>query len=470
MPDIELRGYQSEIVRAVGQALRRVRRVVVVLPPGGGKTVIAAFIAQRFAGRGDATYFNCHRSELLKQTSGTFSDCGLAHGFVASGYPMNRAAMVQVCSVDSLKSRLAQLREPRVCIWDECHHIGAAGWSAIMEAWPNAVHIGLTGTPWRLDGTGLGLYFDEMVLGPGAAELIEMGSLSQYKIFAPSAPDMQGVGKMAGEFKKGETADRMRAPKLTGDIINHWRRTADGLRTVGYGVNVAHSQYLAAMFNQAGIPAAHLDGGSMSADRKRDIQAFADGGIRVLFNVGLFGEGFDLSAWAGRPVTIDAAILADPTQSLTKYLQESMRCMRPSPGKIAIINDHAGNSARHGFPDDVREWDLQGRDKKAGAKDGPPPPYTCKCFQQIRRPLPPKCPHCGIALAVEVKPVDVADAELVEVTEREKQETRARLKREQAEAKSLDELVNLGRKRGHKYPMKWAQHVLGNRRPENHEA
>jgi len=80
---IELRDYQSDLVGEVGMALRRVRRVLVVLPPGGGKTVIAAFIAQAFARREQTTFFNCHRQELLKQTSGTFTDCGLSHSFIA---------------------------------------------------------------------------------------------------------------------------------------------------------------------------------------------------------------------------------------------------------------------------------------------------------------------------------------------------------------------------------------------------
>ncbi|CAG2144569.1 Putative DNA repair helicase RadD [Cupriavidus yeoncheonensis] len=460
---IVLRDYQNDLVARAGQALRRVRRVLIVLPPGGGKTVIAAFIAQAFANRGQQTFFNCHRAELLKQTSGTFTDCGLAHGFIAAGHPMYVNASVQVCSIDTLKNRVLKLAEPRVVIWDECHHIGAAGWAAIMAAWPNAFHIGLTGTPWRLDGTGLGAYFDEMVLGPTAAELIEMGNLAPYRIYAPSAPDMKGVRKQMGDFAQKDAAERMREPKLTGDIITHWRKYADGMRTVGYAVNVSHSQYLAELFNAAGIPAAHLDGGTDNGERKRVIQAYADGAVRVLFNVGLFGEGFDLSAWAGRPVTIDAAILANPTMSLSKYLQESMRCMRPAPGKTGVILDHAGNSNRHGFPDDEREWDLEGNGgkRKGDSDNGPPPPVTCeKCFVQIRRPTPPCCPSCGKRLQAEAKPVEVAEGNLMEVTEAEKRATRMRLKQEQAACKDLGSLVALFAQRGSKNPQYQAMKVM----------
>lgn len=461
---ITLRDYQDDLVARTGQALRRVRRVVIVLPPGGGKTVIAAFIAQRFAGRGAQTYFNCHRQELIKQTSGTFTSCSLPHSFIAAGMPMYINAAVQICSVDTLKNRLSKIPEPKAVIWDECHHIGAAGWAAIMEAWPNAYHIGLTGTPWRLDGKGLRKYFDEMVLGPTPGELIEMGSLSPYEIYAPSAPDMKGVRKQMGDFNKGETETRAREPKLTGDIIKHWKKNASGLLTVGYGITVGHSRMLADMFNSAGIPAAHLDGGSESDERKRVIQSYASRELLVLFNVGLFGEGFDLSAWAGRPVTIDAAILANPTMSLSKYLQESMRCMRPAPGKIGIILDHAGNSNRHGFPDDEREWTLDGKmggKGKAANDNTPPPPYTCpKCFGQTKRPLPERC-KCGAPIGAdayeEAKKIEVADMELQRVDAKRKQEVRAQRQREEREADSLGALVKLGKDRGYQYPTAWAQ-------------
>lgn len=460
---IRLRDYQTDLVTRAGQALRRVRRVLIVLPPGGGKTVIAAFIAQAFANRDQQTFFNCHRQELLKQTSGTFNDCALSHSFIAAGHPMYINARVQVCSIDTLKNRLAKLQEPKAVIWDECHHIGAAGWAAIMAAWPNAYHIGLTGTPWRLDGTGLGEYFDEMVLGPTTAELIQMGNLAPYEIYAPNTPDMKGARKQMGDFAKGDAEQRMREPKIIGDIVRHWQRNAGGLLTVGYAVNVAHSRYMADLFNSAGIPSAHLDGGTDDSERKRVIQAYANDEIKVLWNVGLFGEGFDLSAWAGKPVTIDAAILANPTMSLSKYLQESMRCMRPKGGRPGIINDHAGNSSRHGFPDDEREWDLEGRAKKKAANDNtPPPPVTCDgCFMQIRRPLPPKCPHCQKLLLAEAKEIEVGEGELVKMTEADKQRVRAQRKQEERDCKTLDDWVTLGRKRGYDFPTQWAQKRFG---------
>lgn len=470
---IVLRDYQHDIVARTGQALRRSRRVLVVLPPGGGKTVIAAFIASAFAGRGQTTFFNCHRAELLQQTSLTFTKCGLAHGFVAPGHVMSASQLVNVASIDALKRRLATIKPPRVVIWDETHHIGAAGWAAIMEAWPDTIHIGLTGTPWRLDGTGLGAYYDEMVLGPTVEQLIDMRALSPFLLYAPDKPDMVGVKRSMGDFAKGASGERMKAPKLVGNIITHWKKLADGMRTVGFAVNRAHSKLMVERFNEAGIPAAHLDGDTPDGERKRIIRDFADGRILVLWNVDLFGEGFDLSAIAQRPVTIDCAILARPTQSLSLYLQQAMRCMRPAPGKVAVILDHAGNSDRHGFPDEEREWSLEGYGKGKAANDnGPPPPITCgSCFMQIKRkvPMPETCPHCNAKLALKPKTANLAEGEgeLVLKTDEDKARQRAQRKAEEREAKDLQALVALAVMRGYKNPQKWAFAKWSNSRWRN---
>lgn len=447
--------------------------MLVVLPPGGGKTVIAAFIASAFAGRGKHTFFNCHRAELLQQTSLTFTKCGLAHGFVAPGHVMSAAQLVNVASIDALKRRLKTITPPRVVIWDETHHIGAAGWAAIMEAWPDTIHIGLTGTPWRLDGTGLGAYYDVMVEGPTVEQLIDMGALSPFLLYAPDKPDMVGVKRSMGDFSKGDSSERMKAPKLVGNIIAHWKKLATGMRTVGFAVNRAHSKLMVERFNEAGIPAAHLDGDTPDGERKAIIRKFADGEILVLWNVDLFGEGFDLSAIAQRPVTIDCAILARPTQSLSLYLQQAMRCMRPAPGKVAIILDHAGNSDRHGFPDDVQTWSLEGNGKSKAANDnGPPPPVTCgTCFAQIKRkvPMPEKCPHCGAKLALAPKVANLAEGEgeLVLKTDEDKARQRAQRKSEENQAKDLQALVALAVQRGYKNPQKWAFAKWSNSRWRN---
>ena len=465
---VNLRDYQADLIERARGSLRRVKRVLIQAPTGAGKTVLASFMIAGTAARGAQAWFICHRAELVEGTSKTFHKYGMVHGVIAAGWPMQLQQLVQVCSIDTLKNRLNTLKTPRLAIIDEAHHCSAEGWSIVIQ-WLVAngcMVVGLSATPQRLDGRGLDTHFDDMVLGPPVSWLIEEGHLARYRVFAPPAPDMKGVRKQMGDYAKGEAAEKMDKPKLTGDMISHWFKHARGLRTVAFGVTVQHSQHMAEQFNAGGIRAAHLDGGTPKGERKRIITEYAGGGLDVITNVGLFGEGFDLASLAQRDVTVDCVIQGRPTQSLAFHLQMVGRCLRPKEdGSYGVILDHAGNTMRHGLPDDEREWSLEGRPKGAANDNGPPPPVICEhCFNAVARPTPTNCPHCGKRLLADAKEIKVADGELEEITEAGKKELRRQRAAEQAGAKSLDELVALGRKRGHKMPMKWAQHVWGARK------
>lgn len=467
MASVELRDYQKKIVADARQALRLYRRVLIQAPTGAGKTALASFIAGETSARGMLVWFVCHRAELVAQTSYTFRKFGIEHGVIASGHAYDQRRRVQICSIDTLKNRLGIVSPPRLIIFDECHHLGAAGWTRVQEAFPEAWNIGLSATPQRLDGKGLDANFDEIVLGPTVAWLTSNGHLSPYRAFAPSVPDMTGVRRAMGDYAKSETEKKMDRPTITGDAIAHWRKYASGMRSVVFGVTVKHSQHLSDQFSAAGIPSAHLDGNTPKADRARIIREFADGRILVLTNVDLFGEGFDLSAIAQREVTIDCVLQMRPTQSLALHLQQVGRALRPAPGKTAIILDHAGNILRHGLPDDDREWSLAGREikRRGAANDNEiPPPVTCEgCFGQIRRPAPPACPYCGHELAPGAREITVGAGELREIKEKERAALQAHRKREQAEAKSLADLVALGAARGYSSPQGWAYKIWQSR-------
>lgn len=466
MTRIELRGYQEKIVHNARGSMRQHRRVLLQAPTGAGKTALASFMAGETSKRGHIVWFVCHRAELITQTSLTFAKFGIDHGIIAANAPTDLTQRVQVCSIDTLKNRLATLPPPKLIIFDECHHLGAAGWSRVQAAFPEAYNIGLSATPHRLDGKGLNDNFDTLILGPSVAWLIEQGFLSPYRVFAPFTPDMAGVKKAMGDFVRGETESVMDRSTITGDAIEHWRRYANGVRSVAFCVTVNHSRHVAEQFSAAGIPAAHLDGNTPKGERKRIVQEFAAGEIKVLTNVDLFGEGFDLSAIAQRDVTIDCVLQMRPTKSLGLHLQQVGRALRPAPGKVAIILDHAGNSHRHGLPDDEREWSLAGRTKKKKAANDnePPPPITCEnCYGQTRRPAPPECPICGEPFPIKGRAIVETAGELKEITEREKVIMRRNRAREQASAQTFDDLVRLGSSRGYKSPQGWAYQVLKNR-------
>lgn len=457
MIEVQLREYQAEMIQKLREALKKYRRVLLQAPTGSGKTVLASFITSQTVRRNRIAYFNCHRAELVRGTSNTFRKYGIPHGFIAASMPgMGMHPLCNINSIDTLKNRLMTTPEPDVCIWDEAHHLGAEGWKLIMDAWPNCKHIGLSATPWRLDGSGLCDVFDYLVPGPPTAWLIEQGYLSQFDMYAPTSPDMKGARKTASDFTRSDASARMEIPKRTGDIVKHWRLNAQGMRTIGFAVNRADSCMIVQRFNESGITAAHLDGDTPKGERKDIISAYANDELTILFNVALFDEGFDLASIAQRDITIDCLIDAAPTMSLSRVLQRWGRVLRPK-SFAAVINDHAGNSARHGFPDDERHWTLEGKEANAKGMAGPPPPVTCTgCFRQIKRPLPDCCPGCGKRLLAEAKAIEVADGVLEKVTNEAKAEARRKRAQEENDAKTLEELVALGQRRGYPNAQQWA--------------
>ncbi|WP_439538702.1 DEAD/DEAH box helicase [Sphingomonas sp.] len=439
---INLRDYQTKIVADCRQAFREGdRKVVVQLATGGGKTVLGSFMVHGAAQQRALTcWWLVHRRELISQASKTFYDMGIPHGIIAGGHASDPLARVQVGSIQTIARRLDKMPPPDMIVFDETHHIGAAQWSEIFARFPQAYVLGLTATPWRLDGRGLGQWYARMVQGPTVAELIERGSLSPYRLFAPSAPDMRAVQTQAGDYKQRALAEIMDKPSITGDAVQHYRQLCPGKRAVAFAVSIEHSRHIAAEFNAAGIRAEHVDGTMDIAARDAAVARFVAGDTLILSNAELFGEGFDVPA-------IEAAILLRPTKSLSLYLQQVGRALRPAPGKAqAVILDHAGNSLTHGLPDDEREWTLDDREKQRRAAESAAPVRQCaKCFR-VYRPAP-KCPGCGFAAPVAVREIEKRDGELVEVDASAVKEHR---KAEERACKSLADWQRLGAARGYK--------------------
>ncbi len=446
-----LRPYQDQILAEVRTHLRQgIRSVLIQSPTGSGKTALTAYMAGTASSRSHRVWFGVHRRELIKQSIKTFSYVGIPHGVIAAGFPADRRPLVQIASVQTLARRLDRLDRPKLIVWDECHHLAAGTWAAIYAAFPDALHIGLSATPERLDGTGLGHWFERMVRGPSVAELIEAGWLAPYTLYAPKPVDLSGVHTKLGDFVRGELSAAMDRPTITGDAIAHYRRYANGKRAVAFCCSIEHSRHVVAQFQAAGIPAEHVDGETDPLVRDAAIQRFERGETLVLSNVELFGEGFDLGS-------IEAVILLRPTQSLALYLQQCGRGLRPSLGKDrCIILDHASNSHLHGLPDDPREWTLEGRRKRQRRTDAPLPIRTCpRCFAALPAAVP-ACRYCGTVLGTSPREVEEVAGELVEV---DPKVARRQRMREQARAESLEDLIAIGKSRGYKSPDKWAAYV-----------
>lgn len=454
-----LRGYQEGLVGQARAHFRAGRQSVLVRSfMGSGKTHLAAFMLQSSAERGLTSWFVCHRKELIEQTSKTLYDFNINHGIVSPHFEYQPEIPTQVCSIQSLVRKARLMKPPSFLIFDEAHHLGAKTWSALFNLFPSAFKILLTATPVRLDGQGLRKFADEMIHGPPVSWLIENGFLSPYKMYAPPLVDANNLPRRMGEFVKSDVSALCDKPTITGNAINEYNKYVKGKRAVVFCASVEHSRHVADAFSAAGIPSAHVDGETRPEIRANSIAAFKNGDVRVLTNVDLFGEGFDLPA-------LEATIMLRPTASLSLYLQQAGRALRASPGKShAIILDHVGNHTRHGLPDDDHEWSLDGV-KKATNKNGDDLKVkTCKGCLAVFRANLPSCPECGlIPETKERKPPKEVRGDLVEI---KKEQMKARMmaqSQERKRASSLDELVALGKSRGYKNPQAWAEHVINGR-------
>lgn len=357
---IELRPYQADDYKKLRNAFRDYRRVCFQAPTGSGKTVIFSYIAASAQNKGNPTIVGVHRRELIKQTLNKFAFAGVSAGVIASGWEAQPDKLVQIASIPTLVRRLDTAPKARLLIIDECHHVASPTWSRVLDHYKGAYVLGCTATPERLDGKGLADHFETLICGPSIGELIEQGYLADMRIFTAPVPDLSNVKRVAGDYAKAQLAKTMSANKIVGNAVEHYRWHANGLPAIAFCCTVKHAQLVAEQFCRAGYKAASVDG-SMSSD-KRDavINGLSTGRLQVVTSCDLISEGLDIP-------DVAVAILLRPTQSLTLYLQQVGRALRPKPIP-AIILDHAGNVNRHGSPATNRLWDLEGRPKRLAAE------------------------------------------------------------------------------------------------------
>ncbi len=449
-----LRPYQERGVAEIRSAFTHgARRVLYALPTGGGKTTVFSYITSAAAGRGNRVCILVHRQELVDQVSGSLSAMGVPHGIIAGGCPETDDP-VQVASVASLVRRLDRVKPFDLLIPDEAHHAVAGSWKAVLDAMPRAFVLGVTATPERLDGRGLGDAFEVMVAGPSVAELTEGGFLVPAVVYAPpDRLDLSRVRSRGGDYAAGELAAAMADGAIVGNAVEHYGRLARGVPAVAFCAGIDHSRTVAARFNAAGFRAAHVDGDTEKGERRRLIAALGTGDLNVLTNAGLISEGVDVPA-------VGCAILLRPTKSLGLYLQQVGRALRPAPGKReAVILDHAGNSLAHGLPGEARTWSLA--DKPRREREGSPArPRRCPACQVVNRPGAPTCEGCGGPLRPEPEEQREIDAELQKV---EQAETSRKLRamgygQAVAWADSESKLRQVAKARG--FHHKWVMHRL----------
>lgn len=458
MTALTLRPYQKDMIDAVRDALRSHHSVLLQAPTGAGKTAITVYMMSRAAAQGKRAYFLVHQNELLSQTSRALWRQQLEHGMIASG-KMRSTQPAQVASVQTLIRRIDQYAEPHLIIIDEAHRAAAKTYQEILKRWPNARVIGLTATPQRTDGKPLDVMFDTLVAGPSIRELMDGGYLCDYELYAPpSAIDLSGIRSSMGDYAKVDLEQAVDKPTITGDAVAHYIAHARGKRCVVMCVSIKHAEHVVQQYKAAGVAAESMDGTMTDAARQAILGRLERGETQVLASVALLIEGVDVPA-------IEVVQWLRPTQSLVIWMQGNGRGLRPHAGKDRlIIFDHVGNSQRHGLPDDDREWSLAGKEKGSRKRDAEQEVKISQCKQcySVFRPGPDACPQCGA-------PVEVAKPRQLEVVEGELQKVdreavRRERAKEQGSARTLDDLVALGMRRGMQRPDAWAAITLAARK------
>lgn len=413
-----LRPYQSDIKNDIYAAWNSgAVNVLAVLPTGAGKTVTFSDIIHDHQGASCAI---AHRQELVSQISLALARDRVRHRIIgpknvvklcvnihmaevgASYY--DPSAHCAVAGVDTLVRRVDELanwlQSVTLCVQDEAHHVLESNkWGTAFKMFPNARGLGVTATPLRADGKGLGRHadglFDVMVEGPGMRDLINMGYLTDYRVFAPPSDiDLSAVNisQTTGDYNPQKLKVAVRKSHVIGDVVKHYLKIAPGKLGVTFATDVETATDIADQFNAAGVPAAVVSAKTPDAERIALLRKFKNRELLQLVNVDLFGEGFDLPA-------IEVVSMARPTQSYALYVQQFGRALRLLDGKqYAIIIDHVGNVERHGLPDARRGWSLDRRDNRSkSTKSDLVPVKTClneTCLAVYER-IYAACPYCG---------------------------------------------------------------------------
>lgn len=339
-----------------------------------------------------------------------------------------------------------------------CHHAVAGQWRNVTDRNPNAFLLGLTATPERLDGKGLGIesggVYEKLVLGPSVKSLIERGYLSQPRVFAPPINfDDSALRTIAGDYDVKQMSEMLDQPQIIGDCVRHYSKICPNMPAIAFCSTIEHARHTAEQFCNAGFNFKCIDGTMSDFDRRDAIEGLGSGRYDGLTSCNIISEGTDI------PV-VGCAIFLRKTKSLSLYLQQTGRVLRPYSGKeYSIILDHVRNVENHGFPEDERDWSLEGRRKQKRDEDEifiRTCPQCYACYKSSLR----ACPVCGFGAENAIKSqreIEFIDAELVEIQKVQKE-------RERKEANSFNKLLELGKQRGYSNLYAWAKIVLNSRK------
>jgi superfamily II DNA or RNA helicase len=430
--------FQLEINRQVWRAFRDGAKAVLLQAAcGSGKTVMGAHLIQmRKEHKQETAIVLAHRREIVYQTARKLEDAGLRPSILMAGHIPDSWGNCYVGSVDTVWSdfkRTKTLPDALFLVIDECHRAGASRYVKLIKEYREAggLLLGLTATPMRQDGVGLADIFDVMVRGPETAWLIEQGYLCAPSYRVGIVPDVSGVKLVAGEYNQGQLEAVMNQRLLVGDIVENWLLHAKDRKTMIFASGVKHSMYLMNEFRAAGISAVHVDGQTDKAIRDEVFEKSESGEIQVICNAQVYIEGVDFP-W------IDCVVDAQPTKSLTRYLQKNWRAGRAYPGKKNfLVMDHANNVYVHGRLETPRDWELcKGKEQidKLAVQRKKSEKVQIRCHVCGFILHSPVCYNCGTPMQMVGKAKDFLPGILIEMTEGDYEERMERVALQQEQA------------------------------------
>lgn len=418
---IQPRPYQQRCLDAIRESARKGnRRILVVSPTGSGKMLMAAMLMQSALDKENHAAFFADKRELVKQNEVELRRLGVTFGTIMADETEYHAARAKVVSKDTLWSRAFRQKKiapPRAecIILDEAHRSMSKTWGAVAAHYNKSFVIGFTATPCRMDGKGLGDFYDDLIVMATYKELQGLGFIVPVRLFAPTKPDLKGLRSSKGDYAKTPLEDRMDEKTLVGNIVTDWASRAADRVTIAFASGIRHSLHIRNEFRDAGYIAEHIDGKTETAKRDEILRAFRNGEINVLSNYGVLTEGVDA------PIC-KCIILARPTKSFALFRQMTGRAQRPYDGySDCIVLDHSAAWQRHGFPDEDVDWELSTsvriqdkiKAKKEKDKDAPRDPFCCEQCKTVYRG--PHCPVCGFCPERSAKKVPMAKGTLSEI-------------------------------------------------------
>lgn len=443
MTEVTLYEDQQETIDRLDSLLAQgKRRIVIQAPTGFGKTLVATSLLRRELELSRRVLFVVPVIQLIDQTIASLNSLGIDDIGVIQAYNerTNWDMPVQIASVQTLQKR--NVPPSQFVIIDEIHK----WWSfyekwLLKEEWKDIPIIGLSATPWT---KGLGAYFTDLLIAGTTQVMIEKGRLSDFKVYAPSSPDLKGVRIVAGDYHEGDLSRVMDSPKLVADVVETWQRLGEQRQSLCFAVDRAHAKNLQNAFIAAGVPAGYQDAYTKDEDRRAIKAKFHAGEYKVVCNVGTLTTGVD---WDVRCI-----IMARPTKSEMLFTQIIGRGLRVAEGKdYCLILDHSDNHLRLGFVTDLVYDQLNDGTKAVAAKaEKINLPKKCPKCSYLKPPKTPVCPSCGFKAEARPK-IEILDGDLVELNRHNRQQKKERLKQILDDRRAVyGMLLTLARMRGKK--------------------